>query len=53
MIYNLTIYRLTIIEILDGLRIFKGWGHDRVKKSFRKIRDPSITFDTNEMERFC
>ena len=33
MIYKMTIFRLTIIEILDGLRNFLGWGHGRVKKS--------------------
>ena len=47
----MTIYRLTIIEMLDGLRNFMGWGHGRVKKSYRKIRYPFITFDRDEMER--
>ena len=39
-IYNMTIYALTIIEIMDGLRIFMGCGHGPVKKSYRKIRYP-------------
>ena len=49
----MTIYALRIIEILNGLRIFMGWGHGRVKNSYRKIRDPLITFDRKGMERLC
>ena len=50
----MTRYRLTNIEMLDGLVIFMGWGGNGVvKKSYVKIRDPSITFDRNVMEGCC
>ena len=47
------IYTLSIIEMLDGVMIFMGWGNCVVKNSYRKIRDPSITFDGNVMEGWC
>ena len=53
MVYNLHIFALSIIEMLDGLRIFMGWGHGRIKNSYKKIKYPSITFDGNEMEGWC
>ena len=50
----MTIYRLSIIEILDGLMIFMGWGVMVLSKnSYMKFRDPSITFGGNVMERWC
>ena len=50
MVYNLHIFALSIIEMLDGLRIFTGWGHGGDKKSYVIIRYPSIPFDRDEVE---
>ena len=49
----MTRYRLTNIEMLQGLVIFMVGGDGGNINSYKKIRYHYITFDRNVMERRC